>query len=75
VITKDFLVDYAVGVYQHITNPVEIGSLIDEGLERGIDLRKIGCCWRWRRRIDHDRWGRWTASTAASATAYKDRKS
>jgi hypothetical protein len=68
-ITKDFLVDYAVGIYQHITNPVEIGSLIDEGLEGGIDLRKIGRCWR--RRVDHDRRGRWIASTTTSATARK----
>jgi hypothetical protein len=70
-IAKDFLVDYTVGVYQHITNPVEIGSLIDEGLEGGIDLRKIGRCWRRRWRVDHDRRGRWIASTTTSATARK----
>jgi hypothetical protein len=33
VITKNFLMDNAVGVYQHIANPIEIRSAIDEGLE------------------------------------------
>jgi len=41
-ITKHFLVDYALGVYQYITNPVEIGSLIDEGLDTSEKLGAVG---------------------------------